>query len=78
MNIEFRGSLRFNEAVDVALAVDDVGNSSICYAVVVTRPDGVAAEAQITACLVDRESRQPVPWPADLRRLLTEAREQTV
>jgi acyl-CoA thioesterase FadM len=68
---EFKRSLRFNDEVDVELAVEHLGRTSIRYAIVVTGPDGVAAEASVTACLIDRETRRPTPWPDEARRLLS-------
>jgi len=67
---EFKRSLRFNDEVDVELIVEHLGRTSIRYAIVVTGREGVAAEASLTACLIDRASRRPTPWPDDARRLL--------
>jgi acyl-CoA thioesterase FadM len=73
---EFRRSLRFNDLVEVRLEVLDVGRASIRYGFDVQGPDGLAAQGTLTACLVDRQERRAVAWPADLRRLLSEAGEQ--
>jgi acyl-CoA thioester hydrolase len=70
VSAEFKRSLRFNDEVDVELAVEHLGRTSIRYGVVVTGPEGVAAEASVTACLIDRETRRATPWPDDARRLL--------
>jgi acyl-CoA thioester hydrolase len=70
VSAEFKRSLRFNDEVDVELAVEHLGRTSIRYAVVVMGPEGVAAEASVTACLIDRDTRRPTPWPDEARRLL--------
>jgi acyl-CoA thioester hydrolase len=70
VSAEFKRSLRFNDEVDVELIVEHVGRTSIRYRIVVTGPEGVAAEAGLTACLIDRETRRPTPWPNHARRLL--------
>jgi YbgC/YbaW family acyl-CoA thioester hydrolase len=67
---EFKRSLRFNDEVDVALAVEHLGRTSIRYAVVIANAEGIAVEATITACFIDRASRRPTPWPQEARRLL--------
>src|SRR5215211_1768662 len=54
---EFKRSLRFNDEVDVALAVEHLGRTSIRYGIVIGNAEGVAVEATITACLIDRASR---------------------
>jgi acyl-CoA thioesterase FadM len=70
VSAEFKRSLRFNDEVDVELTVEHVGRTSIRYGIVLSSPEGVAAEASLTACLIDRETRRPRPWPDDVRPLL--------
>jgi acyl-CoA thioester hydrolase len=67
---EFLRPLKFNDPVEVELAVEAVGTSSVRYALAITGPDGPAMTGQVTACLIDRESRRAVPWPDDMRELL--------
>jgi acyl-CoA thioester hydrolase len=67
---QFQRPLRFNDEVDVELSVEHLGRTSIRYGIVVTGPEGVAAEATLTACLIDRDTRRPAPWPDEARRLL--------
>jgi acyl-CoA thioester hydrolase len=71
VEFDFMGSLRFNDEVDVELVVESLGESSITYAIAIIGPGGTAAEGHITACLIDRHSKRPAPWPDELRRLLT-------
>jgi acyl-CoA thioester hydrolase len=70
---EFKRSLRFNDEVDVELTIEHLGRTSIRYGIVVTGADGVAAEATVTACLIDRGTGRATPWPDDVRRLLLPA-----
>jgi acyl-CoA thioester hydrolase len=71
VEMEFKRSLRFNDDVEATLAVTAVGRSSVRYAFTLAGPDGVAAVGRLTACLVDRATRRAMPWPDDMRRLLT-------
>lgn len=70
VEMDFRRSLRFNDEVEVTLAVAALGRSSVRYAVTLTDAAGVAAEGSLTACLIDRETRRATAWPDDIRRLL--------
>jgi YbgC/YbaW family acyl-CoA thioester hydrolase len=71
---DFKRSLRFNDDVDVELTVEHLGRTSIRYAIVITGPEGLAAEATVTAVFIDRATRRPAPWPDDVRRLLLSSR----
>jgi acyl-CoA thioesterase FadM len=76
MDFQFRSVLRFNDVVEVDLRVESLGRSTICYEVELAGPGGVAADGHVKACFVDRASFSPVPWPDDVRRLLTAGGEQ--
>jgi acyl-CoA thioester hydrolase len=78
MRFDFRRPLRFNELADVAISVTSVGSSSVSYSITVTGPNGLAADGEVTAVLIDPASGRPRPWPADLRLSLAEAGAQTV
>jgi acyl-CoA thioester hydrolase len=67
----FARSLRFNDRVEVDLAVQRVGRTSVEYRLMITGPEGLASEGTVTACLVDRETRRPIPWPDEIRGLLS-------
>jgi acyl-CoA thioesterase FadM len=67
---EFVRPLRFNDEVQVDLAVEDVGTTSVRYRLTITGPEGEAALGTITTCLVDPESWRPTPWPDDIRQAL--------
>lgn len=67
---DFRRSLRFNDAVDVELAVTGLGRTSITYALRIGNEHGAAVEGRVTSVLVDRDSGQAVPWPEGMRAKL--------
>ena len=67
---EFHRPLRFNDPVEVELAVEAVGQSSVRYALAITGPDGPAMSGQVTACLIDAASKRAVRWPDDIRAAL--------
>ena len=67
---QFDRPLRFNDPVEVELAVEAVGRSSVRYSLAITGPDGPAMSGQVTACLIDRDSRRAVAWPDDMQALL--------
>lgn len=71
VGFEFRRSLRFNDEVDVHLAVDAVGTSSATYAIAITGAEGIAAEGTITVVFLDTATGQARPWPDDVREALT-------
>jgi acyl-CoA thioesterase FadM len=67
---EFQRPLVFNDPVEVELAVEAVGRTSVRYALTITGPDGPAMSGSVTACLIDRETRRAVGWPEDIRERL--------
>jgi acyl-CoA thioesterase FadM len=67
---EFQRPLVFNDPVEVELAVEAVGRTSVRYALNITGPDGPAMSGQVTAVLIDRDSRRAVGWPEDIRERL--------
>lgn len=70
VEVRYRSPLRFNDAVEVELAVTKAGATTIEYAFVVRGPDEVAAEGTLAACVVDPETMRVVRIPAGLRELL--------
>ncbi len=69
---DFRRLLRFNDVVDVKLAVRSIGRSSLTYAFSIERDGEVCVEGTTVAVLVDPEGR-PARWPATQRALLGRA-----
>ena len=69
---DFRAPLQFHDLVDVELAVDRVGRSSIVYRMQIRRDETVCVEIAATAVLLDRARGRPVAWPDPYRtRLLS-------
>ena len=65
----YAAPLAFPEPVEVGLAADELGRSSIRYRIGVFRQgsDSAAAEGQFVHVVVDRETRRPVEIPAEWR-----------
>jgi acyl-CoA thioester hydrolase len=71
---QFLAPLSFPAKVDVGIAVERLGNSSVTYRIGVfdAAADVPAAEGHFTHVAVGRDSRRPVAWPAGWRgRLAT-------
>jgi acyl-CoA thioesterase FadM len=66
----FHRPLRFNDEVDVELAVERVGGASVTYRLVITGPEGVAVEGGLTACFVSAAKDGAEPWPDEVRAAL--------
>lgn len=73
VSVEFQRALRFNERVDVRLAVAELGRSSVRYDLSITGEHGSAVTGQLTAVFIDRETWRSTPWPEDVRALLADA-----
>ncbi|MHA6780859.1 acyl-CoA thioesterase [Pseudonocardia saturnea] len=70
-SVDFTARLYFRDAVDVAIAVKQVGGSSARYAFEVTRDGETAARGTLVTVLVDPGTGRPSPWPDDMRAALT-------
>nr|WP_047580505.1 thioesterase family protein [Methylobacterium sp. ZNC0032] len=65
-------SVAFPETVEVGIAVERLGNSSVTYRIGIFRQSGAqtAAQGRFTHVYVERASQKPVPIPAPLRAAL--------
>jgi acyl-CoA thioester hydrolase len=70
VSASFSHALRFNDLVDVALAVEAIGRTSVQYRLTITAQAGPAVDGTIKACLIDRATGRAAPWPADIRERL--------
>jgi acyl-CoA thioesterase FadM len=70
---EFKRALRFNDAVDVTLAVTAVGRTSVRYDLTIAHDGALAVEGEIVSCFVDRATGRAIPWPDDIRAPLLSA-----
>jgi 2-aminobenzoate-CoA ligase len=66
---DFKALLSHRDIVDIDLAVQDIGRSSITYAIQMRRGHEVCVEATVVAALVDPNGA-PEPWPDPYRDLL--------
>lgn len=68
----YHAPLSFPETVEVALRVEALGNSSVRYALALFSKgqDQAAADGCFAHVYVDRDSRRPVPIPAEIRGAL--------
>ena len=70
VSASFTRALRFNDLVDVALAVEAIGRTSVQYRLTITADSGPAVDGSLKACLIDRSTGRATPWPADVRERL--------
>src|SRR4051812_13191253 len=69
----FSRSLRFNDPVDVELAVRALGRTSVEYALRIAAEGATAAEGTVKTVLIDRQSGRATPWPDHVRAALAGA-----
>jgi acyl-CoA thioesterase FadM len=70
VSASFTRALRFNDLVEVALAVEAIGRTSVQYRLTISADAGPAVDGSLKACLIDRSTGRAVPWPADVRERL--------
>jgi acyl-CoA thioester hydrolase len=66
----FSRSLRFNDPVDVELAVESIGRSSLAYRLAIACEGERAAEGSLTVVFIDRSTGRAAPWPPAIRERL--------
>jgi acyl-CoA thioester hydrolase len=69
---EYKAALTFPEVIEVGLRVGHLGKSSVRYELAIFREgsDEITAEGHFVHVFVERETRRPVPIPAQLRAAL--------
>jgi len=70
VSASFTQALRFNELVDVELAVAAIGRTSVEYRLTITSDGAPAVDGSLKACLIDRETGRATPWPDEIREAL--------
>ncbi len=72
----YRRSAAFPEVLEAGLRADRIGNSSVRYGIGIFKKDEdeVSAWGHFVHVFVDRETRKPVPIPADIRAALERIR----
>jgi acyl-CoA thioester hydrolase len=63
----FSKSLRFNDPVEVELAVEAIGRSSLTYRLAIASEGEAVAEGSLTVVFIDRSTGRAAPWPANIR-----------
>ncbi|MEE9297647.1 MAG: thioesterase family protein [Acidimicrobiia bacterium] len=71
VEFEFAAPLRFDDVVDIALTVADLGETSVTYLIKVRNGQELAVSGKIVAVYIDGESGVKRPWPDHLRRALS-------
>jgi acyl-CoA thioester hydrolase len=66
----FSKSLRFNDPVEVELAVESIGRSSLTYRLAIVSEGEPAAEGSLTVAFIDKATRRATPWPPAIRERL--------
>lgn len=72
VTVDYRRPLRFWDPVEVTLAVEEVGASSITYSFRITAGGETCAEGRVVAVLITDQG-EARPWPDEYRRLLEQA-----
>jgi acyl-CoA thioester hydrolase len=67
----FARPLRFNDPVDVELAVTAVGRTSVAYRLAIISDGTTAAQGSVRTVLIDRDSGRAAAWPDDVRARLS-------
>ena len=76
MSLDMAEALRFNDEVEVALQVEEVGMTSVAYLFEVRRDGRPVATGRMVAVLL-RASGETEEWSDDYRRILETAGPQT-
>ncbi len=70
----YRAALEYDDAVEVRVSVERVGQSSATLAFAVVRADGeLSGDGRVTWCAVDLDTESPCPLPEKLREALEAA-----
>ena len=69
-SVEYHGSARFDDRLDVALRCSRVGNSSILFAGAIFRGDELLITAELVYVFADPVAQTPKPVPDSLRQVL--------
>jgi acyl-CoA thioester hydrolase len=76
VSFDFTARLWFRDVVDVEIAVERVGSTSVAYRFDVARRGEVAARGTLIAVHIDPATGRSVPWPDDVRVVLLTGGEQ--
>lgn len=68
---DFGVALRFDDEVEITLSVEALGETSITYFVEVRNSGREVVNGRMVAVLIDRDTGRKMPWPAELRAVLS-------
>jgi acyl-CoA thioester hydrolase len=66
----FSKVLHFNDPVDVELAVESIGRTSLVYRLAIASDGEPAAEGSLTVVFIDQSTGRAAPWPPAIREQL--------
>jgi len=72
-NCQFNQELSYPEIIEVGVAIESMGNSSLSYdlAIFKRNSDTAAAQGNFVHVFVDRETRKSTPIPVEMRDALS-------
>jgi len=70
---DFLRPLAFRDPLEVTLAVEAAGRTSVTYSLVLRRNGEECVRAKAVAVLLDRAGGRPTPWPDEIRSALLTA-----
>jgi len=68
---DFKAAVRFDDIVDITLAVDRLGETSVTYIIDVTSDMRPIVSGRLVAVYIDQESGEKQGWPDHIRRVLS-------
>lgn len=67
IEFDFKQSVGFNDEVITEIVVAELGRTSITYDFMFSHRNATIATGTIVGVFIDRETRRPTPWPAQVR-----------
>ena len=74
-SIEYHGSARYDDELEIGFRCSRIGNSSLTVSVAVFRGDELLASVELTSVFANQQTRRPMPIPVEIRAAI-EAFEQ--
>ncbi|TSH70128.1 acyl-CoA thioesterase [Acinetobacter sp. RF15A] len=73
-NCQFNQELSYPEIIEVAVAIEKIGQSSLCYDLAIFKQgsDSAAAQGSFIHVFVDRQTRKSIPISKEMRDALAE------
>lgn len=71
-SLEYVGSARYDDVLEVGIRCDRVGNTSLVLGAAVFRGEDLLVQGELVYVFADPETQRPIPVPPVLRTLLTD------